>query len=73
MSKVAKRKVIEGYCPKGFEKNFEWMTKKNPWGKMTTFFWMYLTKDTPLKDKEGFIKVRITIQELELPKPKGGR
>ncbi len=63
------RKVIEGYCPKGFEEGFKWQTKKNLWGTMTTFFWVYLTKTTPLKGKEGFIKVRITIEEL----PQTGR
>ncbi len=57
-------KIIEGYCPKGFEKNFGWQTKKNLVGTTTTFFWTYLTKDTSLKDKKGFIKVRITIEKI---------
>jgi hypothetical protein len=62
------KRVFEGYCPKGFENNFKWQTKKNPWGKLTTFFWVYLSKETPLReqsDTSGFIKLRVTIEQIK--------
>ena len=57
-------KIIEGYCPEGFEKNFGWQTKKNEAGETVAFFLAYLTKDTPLKDRTGFIKMRITVEKI---------
>ena len=59
-----RRKRFVGYCPKGFQDNFNWQKKKNILGKETEFLWLYLSRYTPLGDKTGFSTIKVIIEEL---------
>lgn len=58
------RKSFIGYCPKGFETQFDWQTKKSILGKLTTFLWLYISKTTLHGDKTRFKKIKVTIEEI---------